>query len=192
MSSSSAPAPHDREFSLFLLPCKQHEELLRLINQECCSIVPCAQFIPHLTVYFGSGTPHTTHLDLIETIGKTFAPVTQAITGCSGEDRFWRAGYLQLSGGAHVAAIDQYLRTSISDYGPYSFFPHVSLIYSHSISATDREAIALTAKSYLDKVGVQDLLFDRIALIHRESPELSWEDVSRWRITHESSLYGSH
>jgi hypothetical protein len=188
MTNSSTPS--DLEFSLFLLPCKEHDQLLRLIAQECSSVVLSKPFIPHLTVYFGSGSPQTEQVELTETIGRSFAPITQKIVGYTAEDRFWRAGYLALSGGAKTDAIDHLIRASISTYGTYSFFPHVSLVYAHSISSSDQERLSQIAKSRLDSAGLKDLVFDRVALIRRSSSDLPWEDVNSWRVIRESPLRG--
>lgn len=183
---------HDPEISLFLLLCAEHHRLVEGIMAECRRIVPSDPFIPHMTMYFGSGAPSGGIRSLVEAVALSTGPVTQKILSISGEDRFWRASYIALSGGVEVDNMNRLLKNGIVNYGSYSHFPHVSLVYAHAIAPAQLTEIREVAGERLRLAGVEALVFDKVAMFQRSSPNGAWEDVSRWREICSASLSGGY
>jgi 2'-5' RNA ligase len=188
--ADSDSAQYDPEISLFLLLCRAHQDLVEGIAAACRKIVPSDPFIPHMTMYFGSGAPSGGIRSLVELVASSTKPVTQRISGVTGEPRFWRASYIALHGGAQVEAINATLKESIVNYGHYSYLPHVSLVYSNDITPIQQAEVKLLAEERLRDAGVSELLFDRVGMFQRHSAESAWEDVSRWREVCSASLRG--
>lgn len=191
MSISGSQAPlHDPEISIFLLLCPEHQRLIEDISTECRRIVSSERFIPHMTVYFGSGSPSRGACLLVESIGLCAGPIRQRIIGVGGEARFWRASYITLNGGGEVEALDGKLRRDIYNYGDYSLFPHVSLLYAHEITPSQQIQIQRLTRERLSSARIDELVFDKIAVFQRHAPDAAWEDVSRWREVCAASLRG--
>ena len=188
--SDSDSTQYDPEISLFLLLCPEHQRLVEKIMAECRAIVPSDPFIPHMTMYFGSGAPSGGIRSLVEALARSTGRVVQAAVKMGGEERFWRAAYIALSGGPQVDAINDLLRRDIVNYGSYSHYPHISLVYAHHITAEQQAQIKTLAEQRLREARVAELVFDRIALFQRHTPEGVWEDVSRWREVYSASLCG--
>lgn len=188
----SESPPHDPEISLFLLLCPEHQRLIERISSKCRSVVRSDSFVPHMTMYFGSGVPVRGMNNLVESVASLSGPVTQRIVGIGGEARFWRASYIELSGGLQTEAIDGALKRDIAPYGAYSYFPHVSLVYSNEITSDQQEQCRLIAEADLRDARVEELIFDRVGLFQRHSSDGVWEDVSRWREVCSARLRGTH
>ena len=189
--ADSDSAQYDPEISLFLLLCPAHKDLVEAIAAECRDIVPSDPFIPHLTMYFGSGAPSGGIRSLVDSVAHLVAPVSQRIIGVGGEARFWRASYIALHGGTHVEAINAKIREGIVNYGPYTHFPHVSLVYSNDITPRQQAEVKLLVEGRLREARVEELLFDRVGMFQRHSPESAWEDVAGWREVCSASLRGA-
>jgi len=190
---SASPRPdhdNDPEFSLFLLLCEEHRAVIDTISSECRAIIPSPIFVPHMTVYFGSGT--TSHgLDaLVEGMGANMPPLRQRILTVEGEDRFWRSLYVALETSVGLDMLDGRLREEITPYGNYTLFPHVSLIYSATATNEQREQCSARAKAILREANLSELLFTRIAAFKRDTSVRDWEDVARWQEVSSRLLLG--
>lgn len=181
----------DPEISVFLLLCAEHQRLVEGIAVRCREVVPSDPFIPHMTTYFGLGAPVLGRQGLVERIAQVTGPVSQQFDGIGGESRFWRASYIALRGGPQLEAIDAALKREITPYGPYSLFPHLSLVYSNEITSFQQATCRLIAESALREARVSELIFDRVGLFQRHSPDGAWEDVSRWREICSASFHGA-
>ena len=188
--SDSDATQYDPEISLFLLLCREHEQLIEGLMEECRSIVPSEPFIPHMTMYFGSGAPSGGIRSLVDSVAASTGPIAQPIVGIGGEDRFWRASYIALSGGQPIDNLNAMLRREIVNYGEYSHFPHVSLVYGTQVTPEHRSQIKEHVARRLRDARVETLVFDRVAMFQRHSPQGVWEDVSRWREVYAATLRG--
>ncbi|MEY4667526.1 MAG: hypothetical protein RL518_225 [Pseudomonadota bacterium] len=188
--SSSNESTSDPEFSLFLLLCENHRVRIEEISTQLRAIIPSPAFVPHTTVYFGSGTPVGGLDALVERAGLTTPPLRVPIVDVQTENLFWRSLYITLAHLPQLNHLNGWLHSNIIPYGSYTLFPHLSLLYFDSATSAERDRCQRRATEMLREAHLDELLFDRIAAFQRHGPEDAWENVTGWREIYSATLTG--
>ena len=146
------------KYSIWLMPSDSDKVYLSSITQSLSEAYDAPPFEPHCTIYSS-----VDDLESAKTIidQLNFKPFEAKVNGLSQSDYIWKTIIFELETNPHLLLLHYLFNQAMLD--PYTFEPHVSLIYK-KMGEGERERI-IQSLSIMSKIN-----FDRIAIVNTFEP----------------------
>ncbi len=153
------------KYSIWLMPSDSDKVYLSSIIQSLSEAYDAPPFEPHCTIYSS-----VDDLESAKTIidQLNFKPFEAKVNGLSQSDYIWKTIIFELETNPHLLLLHYLFDQAMLD--PYTFEPHVSLIYK-KMGEGERERI-IQSLSIMSKIN-----FDRIAIVNTSEPVSEWTSV---------------
>ena len=153
------------KYSIWLMPSDSDKVYLSSIIQSLSEAYDAPPFDPHCTIYSS-----VDDLESAKTIidQLNFKPFEAKVNGLSQSDYIWKTIIFELETNPHLLLLHYLFNQAMLD--PYTFEPHVSLIYK-KMEEGERERI-IQSLSIMSKIN-----FDRIAIVNTSEPVSEWTSV---------------
>lgn len=153
------------KYSIWLMPSDSDKVYLSSMIQSLSEAYDAPPFEPHCTIYSS-----VDDLESAKTIidQLNFKPFEAKVNGLSQSDYIWKTIIFELETNPHLLLLHYLFDQAILD--PYTFEPHVSLIYK-KMGEGERERI-IQSLSIMSKIN-----FDRIAIVNTSEPVSEWTSV---------------
>ena len=153
------------KYSIWLMPSASDKVYLSSMIQSLSEAYDAPPFEPHCTIYSS-----VDDLESAKTIidQLNFKPFEAKVNGLSQSDYIWKTIIFELETNPHLLLLHYLFDQAILD--PYTFEPHVSLIYK-KMGEGERERI-IQSLSIMSKIN-----FDRIAIVNTSEPVSEWTSV---------------
>lgn len=153
------------KYSIWLMPSDSDKVYLSSIIQSLSEAYDAPPFEPHCTIYSS-----VDDLESAKTIidQLNFKPFEAKVNGLSQSDYIWKTIIFELETNPHLLLLHYLFDQAMLD--PYTFEPHVSLIYK-KMGEGERERI-IQSLSIMSKIN-----FDRIATVNTSEPVSEWTSV---------------
>ena len=153
------------KYSIWLMPSDSDKVYLSSITQSLSEAYDAPPFEPHCTIYSS-----VDDLESAKTIidQLNFKPFEAKVNGLSQSDYIWKTIIFELETNPHLLLLHYLFNQAMLD--PYTFEPHVSLIYK-KMGEGERERI-IQSLSIMSKIN-----FDRIAIVNTSEPVSEWTSV---------------
>ena len=153
------------KYSIWLMPSDSDKVYLSSIIQSLSEAYDAPPFEPHCTIYSS-----VDDLESAKTIidQLNFKPFEAKVNGLSQSDYIWKTIIFELETNPHLLLLHYLFNQAMLD--PYTFEPHVSLIYK-KMEEGERERI-IQSLSIMSKIN-----FDRIAIVNTSEPVSEWTSV---------------
>lgn len=153
------------KYSIWLMPSDSDKVYLSSITQSLSEASDAPPFEPHCTIYSS-----VDDLESAKTIidQLNFKPFEAKVNGLSQSDYIWKTIIFELETNPHLLLLHYLFDQAMLD--PYTFEPHVSLIYKE-MGEQERERI-IQSLSIISKIN-----FDRIAIVNTFEPVSEWASV---------------
>ncbi len=147
------------------MPSDSDKVYLSSIIQSLSEAYDAPPFEPHCTIYSS-----VDDLESAKTIidQLNFKPFEAKVNGLSQSDYIWKTIIFELETNPHLLLLHYLFDQAMLD--PYTFEPHVSLIYK-KMGEGERERI-IQSLSIMSKIN-----FDRIAIVNTSEPVSEWTSV---------------
>lgn len=147
------------------MPSDSDKVYLSSIIQSLSEAYDAPPFEPHCTIYSS-----VDDLESAKTIidQLNFKPFEAKVNGLSQSDYIWKTIIFELETNPHLLLLHYLFDQAMLD--PYTFEPHVSLIYK-KMGEGERERI-IQSLSIMSKIN-----FDRIATVNTSEPVSEWTSV---------------
>lgn len=140
-------------------------EMIRDLSKE----YDAPMFQPHCTLY-SPVTDLEKAKDVLDSM--ELHPITVTKTGIGQSDVIWKTVFIKLQNSGELSTLQRDIVSKISapNPTPYSFFPHISLIYK-KMPAEDKASI-------IRKLDMKDsYVMDKIAIVKTGDNVESWESA---------------
>jgi 2'-5' RNA ligase len=153
------------KYSIWLMPSDSDKVYLSSMIQSLSEVYDAPPFEPHCTIYSS-----VDDLESAKTIidQLNFKPFEAKVNGLSQSDYIWKTIIFELETNPHLLLLHYLFDQAMLD--PYTFEPHVSLIYK-KMGEGERERI-IQSLSIMSKIN-----FDRIAIVNTSEPVSEWTSV---------------
>lgn len=153
------------KYSIWLMPSDSDKVYLSSMIQSLSEVHDAPPFEPHCTIYSS-----VDDLESAKTIidQLNFKPFEAKVNGLSQSDYIWKTIIFELETNPHLLLLHYLFDQAMLD--PYTFEPHVSLIYK-KMGEGERERI-IQSLSIMSKIN-----FDRIAIVNTSEPVSEWTSV---------------
>ncbi len=153
------------KYSIWLMPSDSDKVYLSSMIQSLSEAYDAPPFEPHCTIYSS-----VDDLESAKTIidQLNFKPFEAKVNGLSQSDYIWKTIIFELETNPHLLLLHYLFDQAMLD--PYTFEPHVSLIYK-KMGEGERERI-IQSLSIMSKIN-----FDRIAIVNTSEPVSEWTSV---------------
>jgi len=153
------------KYSIWLMPSDSDKVYLSSMMQSLSEVYDAPPFEPHCTIYSS-----VDDLESAKTIidQLNFKPFEAKVNGLSQSDYIWKTIIFELETNPHLLLLHYLFNQAMLD--PYTFEPHVSLIYK-KMGEGERERI-IQSLSIMSKIN-----FDRIAIVNTSEPVSEWTSV---------------
>lgn len=153
------------KYSIWLMPSDSDKVYLSSMIQSLFDAYDAPPFEPHCTIYSS-----VDDLESAKTIidQLNFKPFEAKVNGLSQSDYIWKTIIFELETNPHLLLLHYLFDQAMLD--PYTFEPHVSLIYK-KMGEGERERI-IQSLSIMSKIN-----FDRIAIVNTSEPVSEWTSV---------------
>ena len=153
------------KYSIWLMPSDSDKAYLSSMIQSLSEAYDAPPFEPHCTIYSS-----VDDLESAKTIidQLNFKPFEAKVNGLSQSDYIWKTIIFELETNPHLLLLHYLFDQAMLD--PYTFEPHVSLIYK-KMGEGERERI-IQSLSIMSKIN-----FDRIAIVNTSEPVSEWTSV---------------
>jgi len=153
------------KYSIWLMPSDSDKVYLSSIIQSLSEVYDAPPFEPHCTIYSS-----VDDLESAKTIidQLNFKPFEAKVNGLSQSDYIWKTIIFELETNPHLLLLHYLFNQAMLD--PYTFEPHVSLIYK-KMGQGERERI-IQSLSIMSKIN-----FDRIAIVNASETVSEWTSV---------------
>ena len=153
------------KYSIWLMPSASDKVYLSSMIQSLSEAYDAPPFEPHCTIYSS-----VDDLESAKTIidQLNFKPFEAKVNGLSQSDYIWKTIIFKLETNPHLLLLHYLFNQAMLD--PYTFEPHVSLIYKE-MTKREREAV-IQSLSIMSKIN-----FDRIAIVSTSEPVSEWTSV---------------
>ncbi|MDD9880706.1 MAG: hypothetical protein OXR70_02430 [Candidatus Marinimicrobia bacterium] len=153
------------KYSIWLMPSDSDKVYLSSMIQSLSEVYDAPPFEPHCTIYSS-----VDDLESAKTIidQLNFKPFEAKVNGLSQSDYIWKTIIFELETNPHLLLLHYLFNQAMLD--PYTFEPHVSLIYK-KMGEGERERI-IQSLSIMSKIN-----FDRIAIVNTSEPVSEWTSV---------------
>lgn len=147
------------------MPSDSDKVYLSSMIQSLSEVYDAPPFEPHCTIYSS-----VDDLESAKTIidQLNFKPFEAKVNGLSQSDYIWKTIIFELETNPHLLLLHYLFNQAMLD--PYTFEPHVSLIYK-KMGEGERERI-IQSLSIMSKIN-----FDRIAIVNTSEPVSEWTSV---------------
>ena len=147
------------------MPSDSDKAYLSSMIQSLSEAYDAPPFEPHCTIYSS-----VDDLESAKTIidQLNFKPFEAKVNGLSQSDYIWKTIIFELETNPHLLLLHYLFDQAMLD--PYTFEPHVSLIYK-KMGEGERERI-IQSLSIMSKIN-----FDRIAIVNTSEPVSEWTSV---------------
>ena len=169
------------KYSIWLVPCEEDEAYLSEVIQDLAEEYNAPLFRPHCTLY----SP-VTDISAAESILNSIAfdPITVTKTGIRNSDSLWKTVFIELEKSHELSTFQYQIEsqllnpnpnpppagTSVQAGNPYSFKPHISLIYKE-MPEEEKESI-------IRKLNLKEnYQMDKIAIVKTGENILGWGTV---------------
>lgn len=141
--------------SIWLTPVAEDTAYLQEIINELSSAYEAPIFAPHMTLYSPTNLSKEALTDIIKPIADDTEKLYVTMSGLARTNTIWKTVFIELESSPEFMQLQQAIVSSLPDPKPYSFEPHISLIYKEMTDEQKEEIIRnLTVRnSYkMDKI----------------------------------------
>nr|MBT6368159.1 hypothetical protein [Candidatus Neomarinimicrobiota bacterium] len=152
-----------------MTPCEEDEAFLSSVIRELAEEYDAPFFSPHCTLY-SPVTDLSTAKDLIKSIGLN--PIEVRKTGIGQSDVIWKTIFIELEKSHELSNFQHQIESHIltPNLNPYSFNPHISLIY--------KEMPEEQKRSIIRKLDVKDsFLMNTVEIVRTGGTVDHWATV---------------
>ncbi len=115
--------------SLWLTPSEEDESYLQNIINDLASEYQAPVFSPHLTLYSPTDLSKDVLRDRITSVAERTNKLYVTMNGLNHTMNIWKTVFIELEDSPELLDLQQNIVSSIPNLKPYSFEPHISLIY---------------------------------------------------------------
>ena len=115
--------------SLWLTPSEEDESYLQNIINDLASEYQAPVFSPHLTLYSPTDLSKDVLRDRITSVAERTNKLYVTMNGLNHTMNIWKTVFIELEDSPELLDLQQNIVSSIPNLKPYSFSPHISLIY---------------------------------------------------------------
>lgn len=141
------------------------------------------KFSPHVTLYVDRYDSDCNIQDLLQNVTNNIQPITLKIESIQFSDRFTKTLFIQFQFDPILNQLFESLRQRFSPPSDYVLNPHLSLIYSRSLSDEQKQQLASSIE-LRDRV----ITFDRVSALIASNKVETPADIESCRVIHTESL----
>lgn len=154
-----------------------------IIDQLAERFEDAPKFAPHVTLYVNQFDPNLDIPVLLESVTQDISPIHLTIDGIQYSDLFTKTLFIQFQSNSQLNQLFEAVRHCTGQPSGYVLNPHLSLIYSRSLTDVQKQELASTIE-LRDRV----ICFDQISVLIASDKVETREDIESARITHTKSL----
>jgi hypothetical protein len=154
-----------------------------IIDQLAETYDDAPKFAPHVTLYVDQYDPTTDIRAWLESVTQRISPINLVIDGVEFSDLFTKTLFIQFQPDAMLNQLFEAVRQYSGQPSGYVLNPHLSLIYSRSITNTQKYDLVSKIKWRSRMVR-----FDQVSVLIASDKVESREDIESAEVTHTKKL----
>jgi len=127
--------------SIWLTPAKEDAAYLQNIINELASVYRAPVFSPHMTLFSPVDLNVKELQSVITNVAQEITPLFVTMSGLNQTNNIWKTVFIELEKSPELIQLQQKVVSKIPDPNPYSFLPHISLIYKEMPDEQKEEII---------------------------------------------------